>query len=256
MRVVTLFTALIAFSTVAFAEDKKPSNVYEWFRQLPKASPDVRPVTPEETTALIKRHMAYLLYPVDVASLAPPDKDPKFHDLIAVLQQQMGDPPTGDMTIEEFNRLSEASHNIDGDLIALPLAMVSSIDVNTVFAQGTGSWDNIDRSIDRPINIVHIDCFKDKGMCQEYTAWFNLDGPVLYLGLIDEYQITSWSSSRVTAESHAPCFTDLMTIDIKPQQVTTVRNTTAGLLKLHRISVPGSRPHTEIGQRVRCCMED
>jgi hypothetical protein len=60
-------------------------------------------------------------------------------------------------------------------------------------------------------------------MCQEYTAWFNLDGRVLYLGLIDEYQITSWSSSRVTAESRAPCFTDLMTIDIKPQQVTTVR---------------------------------
>jgi hypothetical protein len=30
-----------------------------------------------------------------MASLAPPDKDPKFHDLIAVLQQQMGDLPTG-----------------------------------------------------------------------------------------------------------------------------------------------------------------
>jgi hypothetical protein len=80
----------------------------------------------------------------------------KFHDLIAVLQQQMGDPPTGDLTIGQLSRLTEASHNIDGDLIALPLAMVSSIDVNTVFAQGTGSWDNIDRSIDRPINIVQI----------------------------------------------------------------------------------------------------
>jgi hypothetical protein len=107
MRVITLFTALIAPSTVAFAEDKKPSNVYEWFRQFPKASPNVTSITvDEETTALIKRHMANLLYPVDMASLAPPDKDPKFHDLIAVLQQQMGDLPTGVLTTDQSFRLS------------------------------------------------------------------------------------------------------------------------------------------------------
>jgi hypothetical protein len=56
--------------------------------------------------------MANLLYPVDMASLAPPDKDPKFHDLIAVLQQQMGDPPTGVLTIDQYSRLSQASRNV------------------------------------------------------------------------------------------------------------------------------------------------
>jgi len=38
----------------------------------------------------------------------------------------------------------------------------------------------------------------------------------------DEYQITSWSSSRVTAERQAPCGTGSMTLDIKAQQVTIV----------------------------------
>ena len=60
----------------------------------------------EQITALIKRPMANLLYPVDMASLAPPDKDPKFHDLIAVLQQQMGDLPTGVLTTDQSFRLS------------------------------------------------------------------------------------------------------------------------------------------------------
>jgi hypothetical protein len=55
-------------------------------------------------------------------------------------------------------------------------------------------------------------------------AWLddNWNDVPLFLGEVLEYQITSWSSSRVTAERQAPCFTALMTLDIKAQQVTTV----------------------------------
>jgi hypothetical protein len=61
-------------------------------------------------------------------------------------------------------------------------------------------------------------------MCEEYMATLNFDDLVdtsLFLSG-DEYQITTWSSSRVTAERQAPCYTALMTLDIKAQQVTTV----------------------------------
>jgi hypothetical protein len=84
--------------------------------------------------------MANLLYPVDMASLVPLDKDPKFHDLIAVLQQQMGDPPTGILTTDQFNRLAEASRNIDGDLIGLPGKQVIMTE-DGVSASGTGTTD-------------------------------------------------------------------------------------------------------------------
>jgi hypothetical protein len=97
-----------------------------------------------------------------------------------------------------------------------------SIGLNdAVFAEGTRAGDNVLR----PINFVRISCFKERGMCEEYMAWLNLDDEYsipLFLTLGDEYQITSWSTSRVTAELQAWCFTALMTLDIKAQQVTTV----------------------------------
>jgi hypothetical protein len=204
------------------------------------------PVDEQKIPANIKRHMANLLYPVDMSSLARPDKDPKFHDLIAVLQQQMGDPPTGVLTTDQFDRLVQASHHIDLELIGLSGTKrhVHMFDKGRfangnafLDAEGTGSWDNMDARYDRPLNVVRIACDQARGLCEQHTAYLKFDWPdwsskrsmhgpdmlSLYLDVGDEYQITSWSSSQVTAESQAPCFTDLMTVDIKPEQVTTVR---------------------------------
>jgi hypothetical protein len=92
---------------------------------------------------------------------------------------------------------------------------------DAVFAEGTQAGDNVLR----PINFVRISCFKATGRCEEYTAWLTLDDPImdsLFLDLGNEYRITGWSSSRVTAELQVSCFTALMTLDIKAQQVTTV----------------------------------
>ena len=55
----------------AFADDQ---NVYDFFRQLPNTD---NAVVDQQTTALIKRHMANLLYPVDVGSFARPEKGRK-----------------------------------------------------------------------------------------------------------------------------------------------------------------------------------
>jgi hypothetical protein len=74
----------------AFADDRSQTNVYDEFRHLGAPSPNV--TVDEQVTALIKRSMANLLYPVDMSSLVSPDKDTKFRDQIIVLQQQMGGP--------------------------------------------------------------------------------------------------------------------------------------------------------------------
>ena len=119
MRVIILYAVLIALSTVALAQDKNESNFYDFSRQWRKPTPNF--TVDEQLTAVIKRHMANLLYPVDMSSFAPPDKDPKFRDLIVVLQQQMEDAPTGVLTLDEFNRLTKASRDIDGDFIGLQI---------------------------------------------------------------------------------------------------------------------------------------
>jgi hypothetical protein len=63
----------------AFADDQ---NVYDFFRQLPNSD---SAIVDQQTTALIKRHMANLLYQVDMSSLARPETDAKFREQITAL---------------------------------------------------------------------------------------------------------------------------------------------------------------------------
>ena len=91
----------------AFADDQ---NVYDFFRQLPNSD---SAIVDEQTTDLIKRHMANLLYPVDMSSLARPETDAKFREQVIALQKQMGVPTTGTLTLDEFGRLAEAARDID-----------------------------------------------------------------------------------------------------------------------------------------------
>jgi hypothetical protein len=91
----------------AFADEQ---NVYDFFRQLPNTD---SAIVDEQTTALIKRHMANLLYPVDMSSFARPETDAKFREQVIAAQKQMGVPTTGTLTLDEFGRLAEAARDID-----------------------------------------------------------------------------------------------------------------------------------------------
>src|ERR1700693_3428571 len=97
----SVFMILIAFSTTAWADDKQDQrNVYDVFREL--LTPSAGTTVDERVTALIKRHMANLLYSVDMSSFAGPDKDAKFRELIMALQKQMGAATTGILTFDQF----------------------------------------------------------------------------------------------------------------------------------------------------------
>ena len=88
---------LIAFSAAAWADDKQDkTNVYDVFREFLK--PSAGATVNQQVTVLIKRHMANLLYPVDMWSFVGPEQDGKFRDLIKVLQRQMGAAATGILT--------------------------------------------------------------------------------------------------------------------------------------------------------------
>jgi len=223
-----ILVILLLVSTAAFAEEmNRQSNVYDNFRDLPPAQ---NATTDETVTALIKRYMARLLYPVDISSLSGPDKDAKFRDLIIVLQEQMGVPPTGVLTTEQFSRLQEASRYVDGDFIGLPGKQVFMVDKDGVSASGTGTTDASPCSgragagcdIGHPINFVRIFCFRPRGVCERWVADFDLKERFLFLDFGTEYEIDSWTSSRVTAREQTPCATFLMTIDVQGKQATIV----------------------------------
>ena len=213
-----VFLIFLLMISPAFGDDQ---NVYDFFRQLPNAD---GAIVDEQTTALIKRHMANLLYPVDVASFARPENDAKFREQVIALQKQMGAPATGTLTLEEFGRLAEAARDIDDRPIgpAIGSGVKKSVvkDGDFVSATGTGGADdNTANPFAPPINISRVICQRISGTCQLNTAAFNPDDGHLYFYIPWDYRITSWEPTRVSATNEMPCATSLMNIDIQSKSV-------------------------------------
>jgi hypothetical protein len=209
---------VLSLSTIAQASEEGGQNVYDVFRQWLKPSPDAS--VDEQVTARIKRHMANLLYPVDMASFVGPDKDEKFRDLIMVLQKQLNAPPTGILTSSQFDLLQKASQDVDASLVVSgQQKFISRVsDGNMLTAVGTGTMDDIAF----PINKVHIVCIKQEASCEYREASFDLKTQMLDLNDLIYYDIKTWAADRITAIREHQCGTATMTIDVKAQDVTIV----------------------------------
>jgi hypothetical protein len=198
----------------AFADDQ---NVYDFFRQLPNSD---SAIVDEQTTALIKRHMANLLYPVDMSSLARPETDAKFREQVIALQKQMGLPATGTLTLDEFGRLAEAARDIDDRSVGTGI-IKKTVVKNGDFASatGTGGTDDIANPLAPPINISRIICQRTSSTCELNIAAFNPEDAHLYFYIPWHYAITTWEPARITATNEMPCAASSMTLDIQTESV-------------------------------------
>jgi hypothetical protein len=188
----------------------------EEVRQSMVALPD--DIVDEATTARIKRHMANLLYPVDMSSFARPENDEKFREQIIALQRQMGVPATGTLTSLQYHQLAEAARDIDDRRIGgLWPKTVRRLGDGWVSAAGTGSFGFYQGA---PVNIARIDCVRDSGACDLYTAEFIPENPSLWLPTPEFYRVTAWEPARVVAKQEHGCGTSVMTVDIESQSVT------------------------------------
>jgi len=198
----------------AFADDQ---NVYDFFRQLPNSD---SAIVDEQTTALIKRHMANLLYPVDMSSLARPETDAKFREQIIALQKQMGVPATGILTQDEFGRLAQAARDMDDRSVGTGIIKRTVVkDGDFASVTGTGGTDDIANPLAPPININRIVCQRTSSTCELNIAAFNPEDAHLYFYIPWHYRITTWEPTRVTATNEIPCATSSMTLDIQTQSV-------------------------------------
>jgi len=208
---------LIFVSAAAWADDKQDQrNVYDVFGEVLK--PSASASIDEQVTARIKRHMANLLYPVDMSSFVRPERDAKFRELVIGLQKQMGEPATGILTSGQFNRLAEAARDIDDRLIGLtPGKLIGRPDDGEwLSAVGTGAMDGIAN----PINVTRIFCLRADSTCEMSSAEFDLKYGMLSFGSPAVYEIKTWRPSRVTAIREHPCGTASMTIDVDTKAVT------------------------------------
>jgi hypothetical protein len=163
-------------------------------------------------------NMANLLYPVDLTSFEKPEKDAKFREVIMTLQKQMGEPSTGILTNAQFGRLAQAARAIDdrGVMIGPGKMVYHSNDGNLVGALGTAEIGDIAY----PINITRITCFKLDHSCEMSSAEFDHKNGMLVFGAPINYEITTWTKSRVTALREHPCGTASMMIDVEAEAVT------------------------------------
>jgi hypothetical protein len=213
----TLLIFLLFFSTVVWAEEAQDQkNIYDDFRQSLK--PTGESSVDEQVTAIIKRHMANLLYPVDLSSFHTPDNDRNFKDLIKILQKQMGVPDTGTLTSDQLSRLLEASRDIDASPILTPGKIVSMDGNQLLLAVGTGAMDDIAN----PINKVRIVCIKSENTCNMAEATFDLKNRLLDFYDVASYAIQTWTPNRVTAVREHPCGTAMMSIDVSAKTVAIV----------------------------------
>jgi hypothetical protein len=205
---------LATFSSAALGEDANGTkSVYEELRKSLKSSSGAS--IDEITTATIKRHMATLLYPVDLSSLKAPELDEAFKKLIKVLQRQMGDPDTGILTSSQYFRLSDAARDIDAAPVVVSVGKTVSMENDFLLALGTGQMDDIAD----PINKVRIVCLRSEGTCNETEASFNTKTRLLDLFDVASYQIQTWTPKRLTAVREHPCGTATMSIDIAAETV-------------------------------------
>ena len=171
----------------------------------------------EDVTARIKRHMANLLYPVDMTSFVRPEKDQKFRELIVILQEEMGEATTGVLTYGQFSKLHDAARSIDEmQVYVAPGKSVSRPEGDVVYAKGTGVMDDLAN----PINVSRVICAKSEGTCEMNGAEFDLKYGMLIAPAPTIFEIKTWTPRRVTAIREHPCGTALLTVDIEAQDVT------------------------------------
>ena len=156
-----------------------------------------------------------------MASFVRPEQDVKFREQIIALQKQMGAPPTGTLTSDQFDLLAKAARDIDDRPIGTyPGKLVERFkNGELVWAVGTGTTDDQANPLAHPINISRIWCLRSSGTCELSTAEFSPEDSHLYFSTPFAYGITAWEPTRVTATSEHPCGTALLSIDIPTESV-------------------------------------
>lgn len=207
---------LLTISTATWAaEDHR--NIYDvfhqWIKPLSEATVD------EQGTALIKRYMASLLYPVDMASFERPETDKRFRDAIMMLQAQMGTATTGNLTSDEFDRLAQAARDIEEYPVGLQPGTLVDVakDASWVAASGTLAGGDVTRKI----NHTRINCIRAEEICHVFSASFDPNTSFLWLNLGPvAYKIEVWTQDTIMAVNKHACGVDTMKIDIPTKTVT------------------------------------
>jgi hypothetical protein len=214
-RFVVFLLALLCASAVATSAGADDDPAYFVAERCSGAIGPRCALSVERDVADFKRQMAALLYPVNLRSSLPPNRDEEFKKLIEILQHQMGQKPTGVPTTGQAKRLRTAARDLWADPVVLG---VKNVIVHTDWASAEGA--EYDDGAPAVANWTKILCKRETQGCIVTGASYLPDS--LWLYDTYEYVVTAWTRQRITASLEHPCGTATLTIDADTANVTFV----------------------------------
>jgi len=128
-----------------------------------------------------------------------------FSKAVRAFQSDLGDEPTGQLTVWQIHQLEQRSEMQALSEISFPDTYTSYID--TQFASVEGTMIIVDDNIAWPINHARVKCFKSSGQCELTQAYLVVPDEnswtqtyQLMLDDTDYYTISRWSEEGI--ESH------------------------------------------------------
>ncbi len=219
--------SLIAAETIGVDIDRMTPgqianlDVYVVMRHITKgAEPGKKFDADAFTTILIKKHLAMLLYPVNMAVFDNPDKDPKFKDQIRELQKRMGVMPTGVLLQGQFDALTKTAKIIDEPPVYPPAGLTIIGLPGLVVAKGT--W--VMEGDAFPVNYNEITCTQSTQVCTEVSVnvvqpnQLANDSDYNLIVWTTDFKVASWDSKEVSAINETQCRRERLTINTSSKQ--------------------------------------
>lgn len=212
-------------------EQKGGMDIYQVNREM---FHQVNPAMNAEgfTTALIKKHMAMLMYPVDLGVLQPPAQDAKFQAQIQLFQTKLGVPATGVLTWSQFEILQQAATTATERKVLPPSALLVHREKtgSGEMLRAQGTWLGEGASL--PLNYTEIICRQADQACLE--AGMEVSVPAHTEAEHDyrvslstrSYRVTAWSETEVLAEGEDRCGPLRLSINAQSRQA--IRSGAAG----------------------------
>jgi hypothetical protein len=131
-------------------------------------------------------------------------------------QSALGIPGLGGLDSLTIHHLFRAQASLHKARIALPPKSFSAM-AGYIAVEGT--WRAMDFEAAFPINAVTIGCYRDRKSCETVTVDFISEDLKQISINRDYYQVMSWGTDRVVAQSDSPCRQHLLTVNSSTEDV-------------------------------------
>lgn len=192
----------------------------------------------------IKMALHELYYDTDLSVKKHPSEDPGFYKTLVEFKDRIGSSQTGVFTAADMRSLfyyQELANYADHNVSPLGLFSVSQ---TGGYTRAQGTWVMQGEKLAKPINLAKIDCWRSDGACTVTDSELqppSKDGGSAYITSdTSEWEIKSWSSTRVVAEKTTVCRRLVLTLDMAAKQVYHVATdlTPEGCESLGKLAAP------------------